>query len=273
MDDAVITSRANPLIRDLARLRDRRGRTAAGRFLIEGRREVQRALAAGIAVETMLVLRGSGADPGSLLDRRSAAAPGVVVLGEGAFGALSRRQNPDGYLAVAVAPSHRLADLTPGPTPLLLVAEGVEKPGNLGAMMRSAEGAGADAVLVADDAADFENPNVIRASQGAVFSMATAAAASAEVAAYLTAEGIALYALAPGAASSLWDADLTVAVALAVGSEKDGLSATLLGAAQPLAIPMAGAADSLNASVAAAVALYEAVRQRRAGPRSSIASS
>ena len=141
--------------------------------------------------------------------------------------------------------------------------ERVEKPGNLGAMVRSAVGAGASAVVAADAETDFENPNVIRASQGSVFSLPVAAASTSEAVAAIDAAGIVRVTLDPAATRPIWDVDLSGRVAIAVGAEAAGVSQALVRGSTPAAIPMAGAADSLNVSVAAAVALYEAVRQRR----------
>ncbi len=188
----------------------------------------------------------------------------LISLGTTAFKPLSRRQNPDGVAAVAITPSHDLADIgVDGPT-LLLVVEQVEKPGNLGAMLRSADGAGA-AVIAADPDTDFENPNVIRASQGSVFTLPVAAASASEVMAWLGAADVEPVALVPdGDHPTVWDVDLGERVALIVGSESEGLSEHIRSSARLATIPMRGTADSLNVSVAAAIALYEAVRQRSA---------
>jgi TrmH family RNA methyltransferase len=263
MASARITSRSNPLIRDLARLTKRRERRLRSLFLVEGEREVGRAVAAGVEIVRLVVAPDLRADAG--LGDALAIPTGAIVteVGPAAFGALSRRQHPDGLLAVARTPDRSIGRLETPDRPLLLVAEHIEKPGNLGAMFRTADGAGADAVLVADPLADLENPNVIRASQGSVFAVRSAVAGTAEVVGWLAGRGVRLVTLTPDAAVPLWEVDLTGAVAIAIGSEDRGLSPQLAAAGRAARLPMRGAADSLNASVAAAVALYEAVRQRR----------
>ena len=258
-----ITSRANPLIKELSRLQKRREREATGRFLIEGAREVERAFAGGVAIEQLLVAPDALNASRRLLVERLAETADVVDVGENAFAALSRRQHPDGVLAVGLSSAHQLQDLVLSPNPAIVIAEKVEKPGNLGAILRSADGAGADAVIVADGVTDLTNPNVIRASQGSVFTTPTAVATTAEATTFLVARGVTIVALTLDASDDLWDIDLTGSIALAIGSESAGLSPELRGAGMTARIPMQGAADSLNASVAAAVALYEVVRQRR----------
>jgi TrmH family RNA methyltransferase len=262
-----ITSRANPLIKDLARLHKRRERRTTSRFLIEGAREVRRALQGGVQIERFLV------SP-ELVDARRLAfvadlrrSADVVEVGESAFGALSRRQAPDGILAVGRS-VHRNPDALHLPdNALVLVPEGIEKPGNLGAMFRTADGAGVDAVLVADAIVDLENPNVIRASQGSVFTVPSAVAGSTAAIDLLGERGVTVVAVSPDADADLWDIDLTGSVALAIGSEDSGLSKQMRGVGRSARLPMLGRADSLNASAAAAVALYEAVRQRSSGQR------
>ncbi len=185
----------------------------------------------------------------------------VLEVGDAAFRKIAYRRHPDGILAVARRRSPDLAELTLGADPLVLVAEGIEKPGNIGAMLRSADGAGATAVIVADPATDVTNPNVVRASQGALFTVATAVADAAATRRYLIDAGVRLIAAHPSATSPPWEIDLTGPIGLIVGSEHDGLSGAWEGIEQ-VAIPMRGSADSLNASTAAAVLLYEALRQR-----------
>jgi TrmH family RNA methyltransferase len=263
MSSTPITSRANPLIKELAQLAKARNRRAKGRFLIEGGREIERAIAGGIDLERILVAP-------ELLARQGRELPGAVPDGvetvevsASAFGALSRRQNPDGLIAVGKSPARHLASLDLSVNPFVLVAERIEKPGNLGGIFRTCDGAGVDAVLVADAATDLENPNVVRASQGSVFTVPAAVAPAAECVDYLRRHRLAFVALTPDASDELWDLDLTGPVAIAVGSEDAGLSDTIVASARTARLPMSGRADSLNASVAAAVALYEVVRQRR----------
>jgi TrmH family RNA methyltransferase len=257
-----IISPGNRLIKDLARLRKRRGRDAAGRFLIEGAREIDRARIARIPLNSVLYAPEMLSEPGRALVAALEPQLDTIELSPKAFAKLSNRQRPDGVVAVATWRPYRLEDLVLPANPLLLVAEGIEKPGNLGAMLRSADGAGANAVVVPDPSTDLANPNVIRASQGAVFSIPTAVASAAESMDFLATRGIAVVGLDPHASTDLWDIDLSGPTAIAVGSEAHGLSRAISARSASARVPMKGAADSLNASVAAALALYEAVRQR-----------
>lgn len=252
----MITSPSNPLVKDLVRLRSRRHREREGLFSIEGRRPLEIALEAGVELAQVVVCPELGGDA---IDQ---AAP-VVEMAEVPFRKASIGQNPDGVLGVARHLDTNLDRLSPPPRCLLLVVEAIEKPGNLGAMLRSADAAGADAVIVTDPTTDVHNPNVVRASQGALFTVPLAVADTQATLAWLAERRISLVATSPEAAVTVWDVDLTGSVAVAIGAEADGLSATMLGGAQSrVAIPMRGRIDSLNASVTAALLLYEAVRQR-----------
>jgi TrmH family RNA methyltransferase len=185
----------------------------------------------------------------------------VLELGDAAFRKIAYRRHPDGVLAVVTTRSTTLDALDLPDRPLVLVVEGIEKPGNLGAMLRTADGAGVDAVIVADPATDAYNPNVVRASQGAVFTVPLAVATADTGAAWLAGRGIRVVAASPDATTPPWQVDLTGPLAAVVGSEHAGLSSVWNGA-DGVGIPMRGTADSLNAATAAAVLLYEAVRQR-----------
>jgi TrmH family RNA methyltransferase len=164
---------------------------------------------------------------------------------------------------VVAIPNHGLDALDVGPDPLVVVLEGVEKPGNLGAVLRSADAAGGDAVIVADPRTDLFNPNAIRASLGTMFTVPVAAGSSAQVRAWLDERGIAVVAARVGSILPYTDADLRGPVALVLGSEADGLTEAWTGdAVMPISLPMHGVGDSLNVSITAAVLLYEARRQR-----------
>jgi TrmH family RNA methyltransferase len=240
----VITSTDNPRVKDVLRLRRSRERRRSGLFVAEGPREVARARAAGLRVlATYFAPELLAWDEGEEVSER--------VLRK-----MSYRAEPEGVLAVVEAPRHEL----PRDGALYLVAVGIEKPGNLGAMARSADAAGADALLVAEAEADPWNPNAIRASTGAVFTLPVVEATLDDVRA-LDAQ---LVAAVLGAERTHTDVDLAAPVALAVGAEDAGLDERWRAAADEMVeIPMHGrAADSLNASAAAAVLLFEAVRQR-----------
>jgi TrmH family RNA methyltransferase len=250
-----ITSAANPYIQSLSKLRRRRGRDAAGRFLIEGSRELGRAIGAGIAIEDIIL---APALASAATTEIAAAAPvRVRTVGEAPFRKLTVRQNPDGIIGVAPTWSPGLDAID---RDLVLIAEAIEKPGNLGAMLRTADAAGAG-VVVADPTVDPFNPNVVRASQGALFTVPVAVTDAAAARNWAIDHGPILV-TTPGAVQTLWGADLTGAVAIVVGSEHAGVGESWLEAGTPVRIPMAGTVDSLNASVAAAIVLFEAVRQR-----------
>jgi TrmH family RNA methyltransferase len=265
--EEVIQSRQNPRVQALARLRDRAEREARGLFLVEGLRELSRALERQVAVTEVYfcpaMFRGSEA--AELVTRSRLAGLACCELGEAAFEKVSGREGPDGLLGVAKIWQRALTDLKLTAAPLLLVAESVEKPGNLGALLRTADSAGCDALIICDPITDIFNPNVVRSSQGALFSMPVAVGTSAEVVAWMKAQGIQSLATTPAATKSFWDVDMRRPSALLLGSEKDGLSDFMLSAAnEKISIPQAGLSDSLNVSMAAGIVLFEAVRQRRA---------
>ena len=266
----MITSVDNPRVQEVARLRRARERRATGLFVAEGRREVERALAAGLDVRETFVA------PELLADWAHASAK-VTEVSARVLAKMAYRAEPEGVLAVVAAPEHAL----PSNPTLILVAVGIEKPGNLGAMARSADAAGADALLVAEANTDPWNPNAIRASTGAVFTLPMVEATLDDVAALPLQKVAAVVdaslddvrrlplrkiAAVVGAPTRYTDADLTQPAALIVGAEDTGLDARWKEAAdEQVALPVNGAtADSLNASTAAAVLLYETLRQRDA---------
>lgn len=269
-----ITSPANPRIKQVVALRRRRARDQAGMTLVEGFGELRLALAAGVRPRALYYCPELAA-PDTLPLARDAADLGaeVISVSAAAFARMAYRDGPDGWLAVVPAVAAALAGLRTGARPLVLICEGVEKPGNLGAILRTADAAGVTAVVAAAPVADWGNPNVIRASKGTVFSVPVAAAAAADVLQWVSDRGMALVAASPGAASAPFEVDLTGPVALAVGSERAGLPGDWLACAEHrVRIPMFGQADSLNVAAAAAILAYEAVRQRMAaglmpGPR------
>ncbi len=262
--EPVITSGKNPRIRAAASLRTRSERDATGLTLVDGARELQRACTGGATVVEIFVdpprlgAEGEGAVEGA---RRHGAAVIPVsgpVLDRLAFGGRN-----DGVVAVVRIPSLHLGSLRLPADPLVVVLEAVEKPGNLGAVMRSADGAGADAVIVADPRTDPFNPNAIRASLGTVFAVPLAAGPSAEVRTCLAEAGLRLVIARVGEGEAYTHADLRGPVALVLGSEAEGLSDAWGGdGTTAVQLPMRGVADSLNVSIAAAVLLYEARRQR-----------
>jgi len=266
-----IDSPANPRIKAAIALRDRRGREAAGLTLVDGGREALRAMEAGAAVETAFVCRPlvTGREAKRVAEKVEQSfgpygAPiELIEVGERAFERLAFGDRADGVVLVVRIPQRGLDDLALPDAPLIVVSEDVEKPGNLGAILRTADAVAADAVIAAGGT-DLYNPNVIRASIGTVFSLQVAAAPAAEVAAWLRQRGIRIVASRVDAARLHVDADLTGPVALVLGSEAEGLSDAWRDPdVEGIRLPMLGIADSLNVSAAGAVLLYEAWRQRR----------
>lgn len=261
----MLTSPANPRLKALAALRRRRGR-AGGRILVDGARALGLALGAGVAVEA--VYHCPDLDPpevAGLLAEAGAKGAEVVAVARGPFGRIAYGDAPDSVVAVARRPAAGLDRLPPSPK-LVLVVVGLEKPGNLGALLRSADAAGADAVIVADGKADPFGPNAVRASRGTVFSVPLAEAEGTEAIAWLKARGLAVIAALPEAERPYTAADFGPPVAIVLGAEHAGLPAPWRAAADlGVRVPMRGRADSLNVAVTGALLLFEAVRRREAG--------
>jgi RNA methyltransferase, TrmH family len=265
MPSPVLASPSNPRIKAVARLRDRRERDATGLTLVDGARELRRALAAKIEVVEAYVCEPllAGEDARAALDALAAGDVPTTTVTVPAFRKIAFGDRAEGLLAVIRSPVTSLADLTLPDEPLLVIVEGVEKPGNVGAILRSADGAGADALIAASPRTDLANPNVIRASAGTIFAVPIAAADTADALAWLRKLNIRIVAASTEADCPYTDVDLTGPVALAFGSEAEGLTEAWASPdIETVRIPMHGIADSLNVSVAAAVSLYEARRQR-----------
>ncbi|MFK7603490.1 TrmH family RNA methyltransferase [Deinococcus sp. SM5_A1] len=267
-----ITSLQNPQLKRLVRLHARRGREQEGVILIEGARELSRALGAGVMPTEIF----------SCPELHSPEAAGIAALlpltatelSRPAFEKVSGRENPDGLLAVADRPVVALPNLAGDA--VVVVLDGLEKPGNVGAILRTADASGAAAVLVLGRGADPYGPNVIRASQGSVFALPVVALDEDEAYGYLAAQGCVTVACTPDAPHVYWDAPLTGRLALLLGTEHGGLPAHwrqagngggLSRAGLSVRIPMTvgSAADSLNVATAAALVLFECARQRRDG--------
>jgi TrmH family RNA methyltransferase len=267
MSELIITSPANARLKSLIALRRRRAREDAGLTLIEGYDELSLALDAGVVPRTVyhcpeLMLHPEAQQ--DVLRRVQALGSDTQQLGRVAFEKVAYREGPDGFLAVVDSVARSCSDLIVGPAPLALICQGVEKPGNLGAMLRTADAAGVEAVVAVDPVTDWSNPNLVRASKGTVFSVPVASADTAQALAWLSDNGIALAATAPDTDLNYTDVDYTGPIAIAVGAEKYGLTDEILAAAEyRIRIPMAGRANSLNVATSAAVVIYEAVRQRQ----------
>ncbi|MEN8113983.1 MAG: RNA methyltransferase [Actinomycetota bacterium] len=253
-----IESPSNRRIIEAAKLKKRRQREATGRFLVEGTREIERALEAGIAFDDVFIAPDlTSSDTASLASRAKAAGAHLTTVSSSAFAKLSMRQGPDGIVAIAPMWDTALDDLQ---SEIVLVAEGIEKPGNLGAMLRTADAVGA-ALLIADPTVDPFNPNVVRASQGALFSVPFAIAPAARAVKWCRSHGKTVVAT-PDAKRYYWGVSLSGPVSIVIGAEHEGVSDAWASVGTPVRIPMSGTADSLNASVAAALVLFEAARQR-----------
>jgi len=280
----IITSLQNPRLKELVKLRDRRPRDEAGVFLVEGYREIRRALEKGIVLHELYFSPGwfLGENEPALLAQAEAAGAKLFELSREAFAKAAYRERPDGLLAVApqwrrtlerlverVVPNalasaeSTSASETTRSTPFYLVVEAIEKPGNLGTILRSADAAGCDAVIVCDPVTDLFNPNVVRASTGVLFSVPCVVEEGPRVLDWLRRHQVRIVATTPGATELYTAADLKGALAVVMGSEQYGLSDFWLKNADlTVRIPMAGQADSLNVAMATTITLFEAVRQR-----------
>lgn len=268
--DLTITSPSNGRVKELVALRRRRVRDAERAMLVEGLEESTLAVDAGASVRALfycpdLMLDESREAAEALVDRVRDSGVEMIRLSRPAFEKAAYREGPDGILLVTDAVERTLGELSGvvDGAPLILVSQGVEKPGNLGAMLRTADAAGVSAVIAADPVTDWSNPNVVRGSKGTVFCVPVASAGTEETLAWLRERGIRTVATTPDTDLLHTDADLTGAVAILMGTEKEGLTDAALAAADiRVRIPMSGLVNSLNVATAAAVVLYEAVRQR-----------
>jgi TrmH family RNA methyltransferase len=263
----ILTSLANPKVKAATALRERRERDRTGLTLLDGAREIRRAIDAGAELTEVYVCEAllAGPDARAVLDRLSGGRDDVIVqpTTEPVFAKLAFGARSEGLVAIARIPSLELSGLTLPADPLVAVVEGVEKPGNLGAVLRSADGAAVDAVVAASPRTDLFNPNAIRASAGTIFTVPLAAAPTNDVLAWLRERGLRIVAARVDAEQRYTDVDLTGPLALVVGAEADGLrEAWSAPDVTAVHLPMLGVADSLNVSVSAAILFYEARRQR-----------
>ena len=267
----VIRSTANPTVRRLVKLRDNRARRKANRLLVDGWRETSQAIKAGLEVIGIYVADVEGTPPSgdtnaeSLL-RQAQQSGRLFQVSAEIMERISYGQSSRGIVAELIPPERDLNKIQLPRHPLVLVLDQAEKPGNVGAVLRCADAAGVDAVLLSDCSVDLDNPNVIRNSQGAVFRVASAAASAAEIADFLTHQHIPASASRVEASKPLWQCDLVGPQAIIFGSEAKGLGdrwKSLHG--KPVAgihIPMTGTVDSLNLAVSVAIVAFEASRQR-----------
>jgi RNA methyltransferase, TrmH family len=261
----IITSLQNPRVKDAVRLRDARHREKQGRILIDGARELRRAVGGGVKLIEVFVCESlcRGDDAQHLLAALPESGAEVWHVAEAVFERLAFGQRAEGVLGVAEMPKPALAEIELPTAPLVAVLEGVEKPGNVGAVLRSADAAGVSAVIVADGRTDLYNPNAIRASLGTIFTMPVCEATSAEVLAWLRQREFTIAAARVDGSVPYTEIDYRGPTAIVLGSEAAGLSPIwTAGDIRAVRLPMLGTADSLNISVTAAVLFYEALRQR-----------
>jgi TrmH family RNA methyltransferase len=266
-----ITSLQNPRVKAAVRLRDGRHRQHERRIIVDGTREIDRALGAGVRpVEAFICEPLCLGETRSLVPRLEQCGAELIRVSKPVFEKLAFGSRAEGIVAVAETPSADLADLALPENPLVAVLEGIEKPGNVGAVLRSADAAGISAVVVADPRTDLYNPNAIRASLGTIFTMPVAEAPAAEVLDWLVGLDLNVYAARVDGSRAYTEVDFRPPAAIVLGSEAAGLSRVWHGdAVTPTRLPMLGTADSLNVSATAAVLFYEALRQR-AGPPAAV---
>jgi RNA methyltransferase, TrmH family len=258
-----IESARNPRIRAAAALRDRRERERAGLTLVDGVRELERAMDGGVEVVELFVTDHAPAPADAIAERCARSGTPVARVASNALARLAYGERSEGLVGVVRTPPTGLERLHLSPAPLVVVLDGVEKPGNVGASLRSADAAGVDALIVADPGTDLFNPNVIRASLGTIFTVPTAAGDGPSVRAWLREHGLRMVAARVDAPGIHVFTDLTGPLAIILGSEAHGLGPGWIAAdVSSVRLPMMGTADSLNVSVAGAILLYEARRQR-----------
>lgn len=256
-----ITSTQNPKVKNLLALEKPRERRKQGLFVVEGRKEIRLALDAGYRIGNLFFCEEliSPAE----LEKFDPADKLLIPVSREVFDKIAIRENSGGILAVAEQKTHRLDAVKLSKNPLILVLESVEKPGNLGAVLRTADAAGLDAVIICDPKTDFYNPNVIRSSVGCIFTNQVASATSEETLRWLEKNNITPYSTYLKASRPYHTVDFTKPSAIIMGTEATGLSETWINEGQnPIIIPMQGRVDSMNVSTAAAVVVFEARRQR-----------
>lgn len=258
-----ITSLQNPLIKQLVLLKEKsRERKKSNSFLIEGKRELSLAIKGGYKIETLLFLPDLFSE--SEAKAMSRYGIDIIEISRDIFKKLAHRDTTEGVIALVQSKSHHLEDLNfSSKNPLILVAEAPEKPGNIGALLRTADAANLDAVIIANPKSDLYNPNIIRSSVGCVFTTKIALASSVETISYLKKFNFSIYSAILQESEPYYSQDYTLPTALAVGTEATGLTEQWREASiENIHIPMQGVIDSMNVSVAAGILIFEARRQR-----------
>jgi TrmH family RNA methyltransferase len=265
-----ITSVQNTRVKEALHLRDRKTRDLTDQFLIEGYRELLRAQEVHWAIQELFICRELflGSNEDILIKKIASQGADILTCSEKVFRRLSYRDRPDGLLGVASQRHLTLQDLearlSSKPFPFLAIAEAIEKPGNLGTILRSSDAVGLDGLIVCERCTDIFNPNVVRASVGTLFTVPVVEASNAETWEWLKKHNIQILAATPAAQLEFTEVDMRAPLAIAVGTEQLGLSDFWMQKADlQVRIPMRGAADSLNVAMATTLLLYEAVRQRK----------
>ncbi len=274
MRTETVTSGQNPKIKELLALQEKsRTRREKGLFVVEGRRELGHCLDAGYKARTLFVCMEiiSGNELGEIIGKASRAGesaddamPNIIEVPSALYDKIAYRGGTEGIIAEVEYMDRGLDSIRLSGSPLIVVLESVEKPGNLGAVLRSADAAGADAVIICDPLTDIYNPNLIRSSIGAVFSRQIATASSRDTIKWLKDNKISIYTAQLQDSEWYYSTDMSGGTAIVMGTESTGLTDVWRQAADAhIKIPMLGQLDSLNVSVSAAILLYEAVRQRQ----------
>lgn len=265
----LVSSLQNAGIKEVVKLRQRFHRDEHALLIVEGYREVKRALDNQIPILKLFYCPElyQGENEPALVAGCAEKGAQLIECTPPVFRKIAYRDRPEGLLALCPQIRRTLADLRLPPRPFIVVAEHIEKPGNLGTMLRTADAAGADALIVCDRCTDINNPNVVRASIGTLFTVPLAEASTPETIAWLRRQGIRSVAASPHASKLYTALDMTGPIAIIVGAEQFGLSPEWMAAAdEQVRIPMHGQADSLNVAAAATILLYEVVRQRNPAP-------
>ena len=254
----MITSKQNSQIKHLLALQQKSSlRNKEGLFVLEGQRELEHCLNSGYEIETLFVCP-------KLTSFSVAQTTKTIEVSADVYGRIAYREGTEGVIAIMRTRQHHLEDLKLNATPLIMVLESVEKPGNLGAILRTADAANVDAVIVCNPLTDLYNPNLIRASIGALFTVPIATCSTEECIAYLKKKNISILTAQLQDSHLYYNTPMTGPTAIVMGTESTGLTLPWREAATShIRIPMLGALDSLNVSVSAAILIFDAVRQRQ----------
>lgn len=260
-----ISSLHNPLIKQVILLQNKsRERKKTGLFIIEGQREIRLAQEAGYQLQTLLINRDKHKIDELQLDEKKLVDTEIITINNAIYSKLAYREGTEGYIAIAQTNDHNLQNCKiAGKNPLILVAEAPEKPGNIGALLRTADAAAVDAVIIANPKTDLYNPNIIRSSVGCIFTNRVFTGTTQEIITFLKRKKIAIYAAALQASVPYTKVNFKGPTAIVVGTEATGLNNEWLeNSHQNILIPMQGKIDSMNVSAAAAILIFEACRQR-----------